>query len=261
MRINRDNYESFLVDYTDGALSAKEMREVDDFLCQNPDIKREFELFNSDAIELEDVFIDKTNLKSIPFEKTGAKSDTFQQLCVNYIDNLQSDSEKQFFNELVINDTEKVEELNLYLKTKLPIESALFNEKLLIKKGTYQHNITDDNFEEYCVASVDGWLDFEGLTKLNKFIADNPSKKVELDLFYKTKISPDLSIIYPDKLKIKRFKLLTTRVKKYLAVVSSVAAILVFSLLVFNTSTVDNQKLLGTNVSVVSDTNKQQKFF
>lgn len=249
MRINKDNYESFLVDYTEGILSAKIMQEVDDFLLLNPDIKAEFDLFNSEAIEVSSSsYSDKESLKNIPYEKTLASSDSFQQLCIDYVDNQMNENEYLFFEKLISGDKDKKKELELFEKTKLQSENVQFNEKLFLKRNITSHIITNDNFEEYCVASMEGWLDLNALTTLNNFIDDNPNKKAELDLFYKTKLNPDSSIVYPDKSKIKRFTILTPAFKKYLSVVSAAAAIIVFTLMIFNTNTVDDKSQLTGHI-------------
>ena len=250
MRINRDNYESFLVDYTEGTLSAETMQKVKNFLLQNPEIQDEFDLFSSDILETSnDIFSNKNILKDIPFEKTSSSSEYFQQLCVNFVDEMLPENEMSFFKKLVSNNVEKQKELNLFAKTKLQVEKVQFNEKLLLKKDVFTHIITNDNFEEYCVASVEGWLDLNALTALNNFITDNKTKKSELDLYYKTKLTPDFSITYPDKSKIKYFSILTPTIKKYFSLISASAAIIVFALLVFNTLTVVDETQLAGHIS------------
>ena len=53
--------------------------------------------------------------------------------------------------------------------------------------------------------------------KLNDFIAENPQMKGELDVYYSTRLQPDLSIVYPDKRRIKksRYRLFGSQ-RKYL---------------------------------------------
>lgn len=186
MRINRDNYELFLVNYTEGTLSADIIQEVEDYLMQNPDIKEEFDLFNSDILETSNaVFANKKNLKGIPYDKTTAPSEYFQQLCVDYIDGELPKNEQLFFKKLIATDVKKQKELTLFAKTKL---------------------------------------------------------------------TPDFSIVYPDKNRIKRFTILTPTFKKYFSVFSAVAAIIIFALMIFNTSTVNDKIQLAGHTSNNTDT-------
>ncbi len=259
MRINRDNYESFLVDYSEGILPTKLRQEVERFLLLNPDIKDEFEMFSTDIGDLKpDVFLDKENLKNIPFQETTASSDYFQQLCVAYIDGLLPEYERNFLEELIKKDDEKKKEFTAFKKTKLVVENEIFNEKILLKQGAFVHNINDANFEEYCIACMEGWLDHKGLLELNNYIKQHPSKKRVLDIYFKTLLTPDLSIVYPDKRKIKRFSVLSPSFKKVISVASSIAAIVVLGLMIFYTTTIDDKTELLGNVAV-NQIKKEQK--
>lgn len=252
MRINRDNYESYLVDYSEGVLSAKMMQEVENFLMLNPDIKEEFEIFSGEFIEISEVcFPEKENLKKIPFEETSASSDYFQQLCIAHIEGLLPDSDEKFLSKLVKKDKLKQTELAAFEKTKLIIEKVSFNEKLLLKQADIVHTVTHDNFEEYCIACMEGWLDQAGLVELNTYLAQNPTQKRVLEIYYKTRLTPDLTIVYPYKSKIKRFSILSPSIKKYISIASSVAAILVLSFMVYYTYTIDDKTQLSGNVSAV----------
>jgi hypothetical protein len=251
MRINRENYEEFLVDYAEGVLSAKVMQEVEGFLLLNPDIREEFDTFSEALLERADIsFLDKGNLKKIPFEETTSSSDYFQQLCVAHVEGVIPEADESFLFKLVSSDADKKHELELFEKTKLIIDHFNYNEKLLIKKPEIIHNVTHNNFEEYCIASIEGWLDQTGLVALNNFIAANPKQKATLDSYYKTRLKPDLSIVYPNKRKIKKFSILSPNVKKYGTIISTAAAIVVMAFMVFYTTTLDDKsKIAGSIVT------------
>ena len=98
MNINRTNYESFLIDYVEGLLSTEQQKEVEAFLSANPDIKDEFEALSVEEFRLPDVvFEEKEQLKKIPFEKTSAHSEYFQQQCVAKIEKLLTPTEEKWF--------------------------------------------------------------------------------------------------------------------------------------------------------------------
>lgn len=254
MRITRENYEAYLVDFAEGNLSEDLMQEVKSFLVLNPDIQEEFELFSNSMVETLNVSYEgKNELKKIPFEQTSSTSDIFQQLCVAHVEGLNTVNDEQFLHDLIAKDAIKAKELELFEKTKLIVDELNFNEKLTIKQEEIIHIISDANFEEYCIACMEGWLDQKGLVALNDFIAKYPEKKQVLDLYYSTRIKPDLSIVFPDKRKIKRFNILSPTFKKYGSIISSAAAILVFAFMVFYTTTVDDSTKLAS--SVITKTN------
>jgi anti-sigma factor RsiW len=62
MKINRHNYEEYLIDFMDGNLSANEVEAVMSFLESNPDIKAEYEELNGDQLIAEEIIFDKKNL-------------------------------------------------------------------------------------------------------------------------------------------------------------------------------------------------------
>lgn len=72
-----------------------------------------------------------------------------------------------------------------------------------LKKDISLQNITDDNFEEYCIANLEGDLDTDGKKRLKKFIGDKPERKNTQTLFEHTKLAPD-NIVYPHKESLKK---------------------------------------------------------
>jgi len=75
-RINRNNYESYLIDLMEGNLDARTTEEVMLFLDANPDIKEEFAEFENVAVEpVEVTFEDKSALKQKEVLPVGSVSE------------------------------------------------------------------------------------------------------------------------------------------------------------------------------------------
>jgi hypothetical protein len=81
-------------------------------------------------------------------------------------------------------------------------EEIKFNAKDTLKKQ--QSGVTSGNFDEYAIGFVEGTLSFELQKELKTFISQNPSYQKELELYSKTKLVPDTSIVFDDKLSLKR---------------------------------------------------------
>jgi hypothetical protein len=261
--INRTNYESFIVDFAEGNLSGRLKAEMELFLEKNPDLLNEVELFKEAHLEADAVtFPGKSLLKQIPFEQTDVNSEYFQQQCIAYVEGFLTETEKALFLDMVNTDVLKKKELELFQKTVLVPNKFYFNEKLLLKKENLIHIIDDENFEMYCIAYLEGWLDQDGILAVDQFVMQNPERKAILDLYFKTRFIPDRTIVYPTKRQLKRFVLLNTRTKKYLAFASSAAAILVFGSMLFYSSQFTNKlQLAGSliNAPIKVDTNNVQK--
>lgn len=258
MNINKNNYESYLVDYSEGKLSVNLAREVENFLAANPDIKAEFELFMEDvpmntAIENAEVsFSGKDLLKSMPYDKAPAQSEFFQQQCVANIENLHSAGEKALFEKSLINNPEKQKEYNLFSKTILSAENITYNEKLTLKQEYTSHVINPDNFNEYSIACTEGWLNHQGMVALNEFIAANPEYKKAYDLCQQIKFTPDYSVVFPNKSSLKKFRILSFATAKNFSVAASVAAVLAFGYFAIKTPVIMNNVQTASTIQVQS---------
>jgi len=253
MNINRKNYESYLVDYSEGKLSASQARQVESFLAENPDIKEVFEIFIGGEIESDDTsFSNKDLLKSIPYDKTTAQSDFFQEQCIAKIENLLSADEQKQFKISLSNDPEKLKEYNLFSKTVLNAEHLIYNEKLTLKQNYTSHVINPNNFNEYSVACSEGWLNHEGMLALNEFIAANPTYKKEYDLFQQIKLSPNYNVVFLKKSSLKKFRVLNFATAKIYSVAASVAAVFALGYFVVKTPEILNNVQTASTIQVQS---------
>lgn len=131
MKITRENYELFFVDYIDNKLSRDNILELMAFLAENPDLEEELEMVKEMKLEPEMISFDaKADLK-----KTIVSTDKFNELCVGKIENNLSSAEEK---------------------------------------------------------------------KLAELIKQNPNHKKDFELFKQTILKPDLSVVFPDKTKLKR---------------------------------------------------------
>lgn len=127
MKITRDNYESFFLDYLEKNLPAELESELLDFLHQNPDLKDELQLF-------EDIVITAENLefrhKERLYRKTAISSADFENMAIAYIENELNEIEKEGFLALMAENPELQKELKCFEATKLtPDISVKFDAK------------------------------------------------------------------------------------------------------------------------------------
>ncbi|MGD9991889.1 MAG: hypothetical protein AB7S69_01205 [Salinivirgaceae bacterium] len=250
MNINRQNYESFLVDYVEGTLAPKLIPLVEEFLKQNPDIQEEMALYAGSSVKADATYFpEKQRLKQIPLEKSEPSSDYFQRFCVAYIEGWLTENEQAVFEASVKKSESKTRELNLFRQTILPEDSVVFDEKILLMPNESNPKISDINFEAYCIGCVEGWLNQNQMVALSAFIEANPEKQPTLTRYQTLKLVPDYSIVYPDKHKLKRFSIFNTKTRKVLSYVASSAAVIVFGLMVYYSSTFDEKEQLAGHVA------------
>lgn len=127
MKINRNNYEAYFLDYAEGNLDAALVNDFIDFLQKNPDLKAELELFESFEIPTEDIsFQHKKNLYKEKFDDEYA----FNKAAVARLENTISEKENNDFNRYLNQHPEKQKDILLFAKTKLiPDSSIVFPKK------------------------------------------------------------------------------------------------------------------------------------
>ncbi len=119
MKINRHNYEEYLIDFMDGNLSANEVDVVMSFLNSNPDIKAEFdELSNGPLIAKEVIFKKKNLLKKDPISDIEGIS-KFEQLSLAILENDITEKEEKVLAELLEDSPLKQYEHKLIQKCRL----------------------------------------------------------------------------------------------------------------------------------------------
>lgn len=193
-KINLHTYEAFLLDYSEGNLSALEIAELKDFAANNPDLEIDFESLELPFISEETAAIDFKDL----LKKN--KEDLRDEKLINYIENKLSTVQKNAIDALASQDADFAKKLALYKRTILTKENLLqFGDKSLLIK-------TEDDFllNNKSLAYFENQLTAEERIEFETTILTHPIQKAEYDLVSKTKLLPDSSIMYPDKSALKK---------------------------------------------------------
>jgi hypothetical protein len=132
MKITRENYEPFFLDYLEGNLNELLVNEFIEFLRQNPDLKEELRLFEAVTLPSETInFSGKEKLYRSPYDK----NEIFDTHSVAFIEGDLSGEEVSSFLAYVETHPERKKELELFKETKLvPDESVTFRNKSKLYK-------------------------------------------------------------------------------------------------------------------------------
>jgi hypothetical protein len=174
MKINKNNYEHYFLDYLDGNLSDREIQMLEDFLLFNPDLRGELE------------------------------------------------------------GTEKII---------LSPESIVFDQKEFLKKPDLSLPVNENNFEDFCIARAEGDLNDKQHTGLIKYSKEHPGTEKLFILFARLHLTPDLSIVFPGKEKLKRTIILISR--EILYPLLSIAAAVTFMLILYFRNEDNNKNMNG----------------
>lgn len=137
MKINRNNYEEYFLDFSEGKLSASLKTELENFLQSNPDLRNEFEQFEnlSFADNSKIKFNQKSSLKKI-FISTGAiNENNYENFLIGKIENdLDSEEKKNLETFISINPFVEREQKLFYKTILRSNEEIEFQHKTELKK-------------------------------------------------------------------------------------------------------------------------------
>ncbi|HVA97709.1 MAG TPA: hypothetical protein VNG53_02355 [Bacteroidia bacterium] len=140
MKITKNNYELFFLDYYEGNLQAFEIGELMLFLEQHLDLKTEFKQFEIIPLTEDKLvfFNEKSRLKKSNSDKIISEYDF-----VNYIENTSSPKEKEIFISQISKKESLKRELDLFEKTILQVDKTIaFENKKSLKR-------IENNFADY----------------------------------------------------------------------------------------------------------------
>mgnify|MGYP006295088767 CR=1 FL=1 len=127
MKITRNNYETFFLDYLEGNLDENRVDDFLEFLQQNPDLKEELALMDTAPIEPDaTVFANKEKLYKEKYDIEEA----FNKTAIALIEGDISASEKKEFDAYLLKHPETQKEVQRFQQTKLkPDTSIVFAHK------------------------------------------------------------------------------------------------------------------------------------
>jgi hypothetical protein len=124
--INRHNYETFFLLYTDNELSAAEKKAVDEFVDANPDLQEELVMLQQSILKPDHiVFDDKRSLLKNEFIPTPV-----QEILLLHLDNELTAAGKEETDGLIKADADIKKEWDILQQTKLlPVSAIVFKDK------------------------------------------------------------------------------------------------------------------------------------
>ena len=223
MKIDRNNYEIFFIDYIDGNLNREEKEEVLRFLSENPDLKNEFETFeklhgNSD----ENSYAFKNDLKKQVGDLGPVDDDTIDEYCIAFMEDDLNEGEKQMLIEAIDKNDTYQRTFRLYQLTKLePDYSVIYKYKGQLKHvslnrktvlryvgvasaaavillGIFRINPSDDDPNvDHLISETTEMVDTTD-TMINKQKNENDSKNFETHIVYHEESVKSVSLQHED---------------------------------------------------------------
>lgn len=126
------------------------------------------------------------------------KRNNYEQFFLDYLDGALSKSEVNQLMSFLNSNPDLKKELDELEFKKLMPDNSKFTKKSRLKKESILEE-SKNNFNELCIASIEGDLSQFQSIEFDNLIHENPQLKKQLALFEKTKLIPDIAISYNKK--------------------------------------------------------------
>ncbi len=124
-KIDRHNYEEYLILYLDNELDSAQRSMVEGFLALHPDLKEEFELLQQYKLQPDNiVFPEKNELLNIP-----AQAGEWQEQILLYLDNELPKAKRKELEKQLATNTALKKEFDLFLQTRMVPDNIVFANK------------------------------------------------------------------------------------------------------------------------------------
>ncbi len=136
MNINRNNYEIYFLDYYENNLAPEQVAELMVFLEANPDLKEEFESFETlSLVQDGEQFEDKNSLKKKTYKSSGQiNSYNYEEWMVAAVEGDLSENEIEELNLFLSLNPDAKLEYNLFKKAVLTPDNVEVKDKESLKK-------------------------------------------------------------------------------------------------------------------------------
>lgn len=236
----------FFVDYLDNNLSRGDLLEFMAFLAENPDLEEELNLVKNINLEPEKItFNAKDSLKKNSTDIITKEK--FNELCVGKIEHTLTKEEISILDTQIKLYPELEKELKLFeltlIKPDLSIEFSA--------KDSLKH--IEISTTELCIGHIENELSVVQKKEFNTLLNHSDDFKKEFELFNKTILKPDTSIVFPNKSSLKH-KTLTPAKVLFTRIIPAAAAIALLVIIAFNSGFFGKQNQTG---KMFANSNKQ----
>jgi hypothetical protein len=144
----------------------------------------------------------------------------YEEFAIDYMVGNLSAHEAETFSSFLAEHPDIADEVLLFETETFESKSKSFSN---LKKEISIERITDDNFEEYCIASMEGDLDAKAEHRLKVYIGNNHERLAVKAQFENTKLAPKI-IVYPHKENLKKAVRPALFGRRFITISASIAA-------------------------------------
>lgn len=205
MKITRDNYEQFMIDFLDNNMSTELKTEMTRFLEANPDIREEAEgLFSVEAEDFQIRYPQKDALKAIAKVEDEYEISRVDYLSVADLESDITEDEKKELTKLEAKDTSVTQLKNSLQKTKLEPDTTILYPAKDLLKSIAAEEIIEDRTEYLAIAAAEGDLNETEKVEWFACLKEKPELAELEDEFRQIKLEADPNLVFEDKSSLKQ---------------------------------------------------------
>lgn len=134
MQIDRSNYEIWFIDWLDGNLDSHQVEQLNLFLNENPDLKREFNELTPVIIKYSDSHF--KNKEALMKSQSDLSDSQFDYLSVAFLENDLAAEQKKELLEIAEQNTDRKRSFYLIQKTRIAPVSSIYKHKSQLLRRT-----------------------------------------------------------------------------------------------------------------------------
>lgn len=150
----------------------------------------------------------------------------YEIYCMDYLDGQLSPSQEELLWSFLHKNPDLKQELEEFESVHIPSHEhdQEFSGKQQLKKSILLDENQSSIFDELCIRYIEGDLSLKEKAALNEYLNSNPQKAKAFKIYKQTKFQADLSIIFPEKEKLKKSGIIFAmkRFYPYIAVAASI---------------------------------------
>jgi len=135
MKINRNNYELYFMDYLDGNLSDRDIQMLEDFLLINPDLRTELEGTEKISLSPDNIVFDQKEFLKKPDLSLPVNENNFEDFCIALSEGDLDENQSLALDKYTSEHQDAEKQLILFTRLHLsPDENIIFPGKQNLKK-------------------------------------------------------------------------------------------------------------------------------
>ncbi len=235
MKINRDNYEAYFLDYHEGQLSPEMVEEVLLFAEQNPDLKTFLDEFEAISLQADPdvVFENKSSIrKNHIFATSQVNELNYEEYLLNETEGLLNAEEISAIEEFISINPQFEKERRLYALAHLSVDdNFVFEAKESLKIRAIPVGAIDaETFETFMARDLEGDLNPDEKLHFAEFMKYNPQLQKDQEIYKHTILNAETDIVFEDKNSLKRTAVIPMRRLVYYALSAAASLALIFSI-------------------------------